>query len=60
MCDAGVVGAWESSLGEGVYVAVIDTGIDITHEDLAENIWVSAGEISGNGIDDDQNGYTTM
>ncbi|MGE5579277.1 MAG: fibronectin type III domain-containing protein [Bacillota bacterium] len=56
-CDAAVVGAWEVSLGEGVVVAVIDTGIDITHEDLEDNMWVNAGEIPDNGIDEDGNGY---
>lgn len=38
-------------------VAVIDTGIDYSHEDLAAVIWNNAGEIAGNGIDDDGNGY---
>ncbi len=38
-------------------VAVIDTGIDYTHPDLEEHIWKNTGEISGNGIDDDRNGY---
>lgn len=40
-----------------VVVAVIDSGIDIEHEDLAANIWVNPGEIPGNHIDDDKNGY---
>lgn len=40
-----------------VIVAVIDSGIDIHHEDLKPNIWINEGEIAGNGIDDDQNGY---
>ena len=40
-----------------VVVAVIDTGVDIDHEDLADNIWKNTGEIPGNGIDDDGNGY---
>lgn len=40
-----------------VIVAMIDTGIDYTHEDLAGAIWVNQGEIPGNGIDDDGNGY---
>ena len=44
ICDAGVVDAWEFSLGEGAVVAVIDTGIDITHEDLAENIGLTPGD----------------
>jgi cell wall-associated protease len=40
-----------------VVVAVIDSGIDVEHEDLKDNIWVNPGEIEGNGIDDDKNGY---
>ena len=40
-----------------VVVAVIDTGVDYTHEDLKDNIWVNTKEIPGNGIDDDGNGY---
>lgn len=40
-----------------VIVAVIDGGIDITHEDLKNNIWVNKNEIPENGIDDDNNGY---
>lgn len=40
-----------------VVVAVIDIGTDIEHEDLKQNIWTNPGEIPGNGIDDDHNGY---
>jgi len=40
-----------------VVVAIIDSGMDIEHEDLADNMWVNPGEIPGNGIDDDNNGY---
>jgi subtilisin family serine protease len=40
-----------------VVVAVIDGGTDVDHPDLKENIWINPGEIAGNGIDDDQNGY---
>ncbi|WP_233752663.1 S8 family peptidase [Flavilitoribacter nigricans] len=40
-----------------VIVAVIDSGVDAEHEDLAANMWVNEDEIPGNGIDDDQNGY---
>lgn len=40
-----------------VVVAVIDTGIDLKHEDLKPNLWVNKDEIPGNNIDDDKNGY---
>ncbi|QHL85958.1 S8 family serine peptidase [Nibribacter ruber] len=40
-----------------VVVAVIDSGVDILHEDLQGRIWTNAKEIAGNGLDDDQNGY---
>jgi len=43
--------------GVNVIVAVIDSGIDIEHEDLKNVIWVNKGEIPGNGIDDDKNGF---
>jgi len=43
--------------GQGVTVAVIDSGVDINHEDLRDNIWTNPGEIAGNGIDDDGNGF---
>ena len=38
-------------------VAVVDTGVDATHPDLAGSLWTNPGEIAGNGIDDDGNGY---
>ena len=40
-----------------VIVAVIDSGIDINHEDLKDNVWVNTDEIAGNGKDDDKNGF---
>jgi len=43
--------------GEVVIVAVIDSGIDIEHEDLENVLWMNEKEIPGNGIDDDKNGY---
>ncbi|HLT49927.1 MAG TPA: S8 family peptidase [Aequorivita sp.] len=43
--------------GETVIVGVIDSGVDIDHEDLKNVIWTNPGEIAGNGIDDDKNGF---
>jgi thermitase len=40
-----------------VYVAVIDSGIDVSHPDLSGNVWTNEAEIAGNGIDDDGNGW---
>ncbi|MDX6667639.1 MAG: hypothetical protein QOK04_1019, partial [Solirubrobacteraceae bacterium] len=49
--------AWDRVGGGQVTVAVIDSGIDLTHPDLAANLWTNQREIAGNGIDDDGNGY---
>ena len=50
--------AWSVFTGSSsVLVGVIDTGIDYNHPDLAANIWTNPGEIAGNGIDDDSNGF---
>ena len=43
--------------GQKVIVAVVDSGVDIEHEDLKNVIWTNPKEIAGNGIDDDKNGY---
>ncbi len=56
--DADVWAAWKLCTGDpDVIVAVIDQGVKPDHEDLAANMWVNKGEIPGNGIDDDGNGY---
>ena len=56
--DIDAPAAWDMQTGSSdVVVAVIDSGIDYAHEDLVENVWTNPGEIAGNGIDDDANGY---
>ncbi|WP_299900095.1 S8 family serine peptidase [uncultured Aquimarina sp.] len=43
--------------GQEIIVAVLDTKMDIYHEDLKDQIWINTDEIANNGIDDDKNGY---
>lgn len=56
--DISATNAWDLTTGStNVIVAVIDTGIRYTHKDLAKQMWKNPGEIAGNGLDDDGNGF---
>ncbi|HYD48487.1 MAG TPA: S8 family serine peptidase [Terriglobales bacterium] len=54
----GAPSAWEVSQGDGVVVAVLDTGVDVDHEDLSEKVWRNLDEDPGDGEDNDGNGLS--
>jgi len=54
----GAQDAWQYSLGmETVSIAIIDSGVDLDHPDLKDNIWRNVDEIAGDGFDNDNNGF---
>lgn len=56
--DIDVQSVWDTTIGSrNIVIGVIDTGVDIEHPDLIPNLWTNPGEVAGNGVDDDGNGY---
>lgn len=57
--DISLINAWRSSIGNSsIKISIIDTGVDYTHVDLAQNMWTNSEELNGiTGVDDDGNGY---
>ncbi|HEB13330.1 MAG TPA: hypothetical protein ENI11_06605 [Actinobacteria bacterium] len=55
--DIDATNAWDITTGTAAPAAVIDSGIDAAHPDLASKLWQNTDEIAGNGLDDDGNGY---
>lgn len=49
--------AWSRTAGQGVVVAVIDSGIDLAHPEFQSQLWVNTAELSGNRKDDDRDGF---
>lgn len=56
--DVDMPEAWDITQGsEGVTVAILDSGVRPGHAELAGRLWINAGEVANNGVDDDGNGY---
>ena len=56
--DVDLPQAWDLERGDAsIVIGIMDTGVDLGHPDLASRMWTNPGEIPGNGLDDDDNGY---
>jgi subtilisin family serine protease len=56
--DIDATEAWDLETGDpNIVIAILDTGVDYSHPDLKDNIWINNNEIADNGIDDDDNGF---
>jgi subtilisin family serine protease len=57
-CDIDAPEAWDIYTGNAdIIVAVVDSGVDYRHRDLDDNMWINSGEVAGNDVEDDDNGY---
>ncbi len=58
LADVQLKEAWNVTKGsKDIVIAILDSGIDYTHQDLRNNIWINPNEIANNGVDDDGNGF---
>ena len=56
--DIDISAAWKVTTGSpGVIIAVLDTGVAFSHPDMSSSVWLNSGEVPGNNVDDDGNGY---
>jgi subtilisin family serine protease len=56
--DIQALDAWETTTDcSNIIIAIIDSGVDLNHPDIKNNLWTNSDEIAGNGIDDDNNGF---
>jgi parallel beta-helix repeat protein len=56
--DIDAPAAWDIETGSSdIVIAIVDSGVDYNHNDITDNIWINSGEIQGNSIDDDGNGF---
>lgn len=58
LADINAAAAWDRTTGKSdTVIAIVDGGVDVTHEDLQGKIWINSNEVPNNGLDDDSNGF---